>query len=267
VSDAGILGHVSASQVKTYRACKRQWWYEKVARLPKAMGGGKDTGTALHHEMRAYLAGEIPASRLSPLAAPGVPELPLPGTTLAEHALEPPPVAAGLPWTGSIDWLSPPQASGEWAGIPWVGDHKTTKNYTYCLDKEELAKDVQMISYAYYASIKWSLPESGFVRLTHVYYHTDPGPRTKPIKVVDTKAQVATIKSLWGEFETVVQDMKATAKAPTAAQVEGNAKACWNYGGCPYRSRCPSNKSAAPAPETPEVISVHRLLFPRKAAK
>lgn len=240
----GVLHHVSASQVGTYELCPRKWWFQKVVHAPDhSSTASRDLGTAVHAELEDYLKGG--PSPTMDIAQSGLVHLPPPGPDLlVEAALVPPIIVAGVPWEGKIDVVVPP--TPQTPTEAWVIDHKTTKDFRYCKTSDELAHNIQMVSYAHWVALRYwgpgSLVRGGYrVKVSHVYYHTRPdtlGPRAVRSKRVDGWVETVDIPAQWAKLTRTVEAMKADAAKSSQDEVGVDRDACGAFGGCPYRTRC-----------------------------
>ena len=156
----------SASQVSTFRTCKRQWWFQSIMGLPTPQRASAALGEAVHTQLEDYLNdgklpdGSTPAGKIATAALPYAPkpfevwtevsmsdrkkrdsdteDVPMPGNM-------PRLFVAGLPVNGFIDVLD---LSGD---RPVVIDWKTTSDLKYAKTADDLMEDPQMILYGSYA--------------------------------------------------------------------------------------------------------------------
>lgn len=260
--------HVSASQVKTYQACPRKWWYEKVAGYRTGSTTAQAFGTMIHGQMETWLQGG--AEPEHPVARAGMVLCPSPSPDLGiEVEMLPALTLAGVPWVGRIDLLAPPLGD---LG-PLVLDHKTTSDYRYCKTASDLRTDPQMVSYACFASEKFYGPSartrSRPVRLAHVYYHSRPEKlpaSTSRARRVDTTLESWQAWEVFTSFTPTVESMKADWLKGSALDVEPDFDACHDYGGCPHRAICNATRNPMTTPTNPLAPrSVASLLsLPRK---
>lgn len=238
--DPLVVKHVSASQFKTYTACARQWWFDKVAKVPRPARPYLDFGTEVHGHLEAYLKhGQRPVNTTPSgrAALAGLSLLPEPQGfgMMVEADLDPPlEVVPGVVWVGRADVLIPPPDA-------WVIDHKTTKDWRWMKSPQELQTDPQVVSYAL-----WSMRHHGgsSVRVSHVYYHSQPerlGRGTPAARRVDTTVHRDAAEYLWAGYQGPVRALVSDGLKVDVSEVEPNWDACDNYGGCPYRQRCAMN--------------------------
>jgi RecB family exonuclease len=134
----------SASQVSTFRTCKRQWWFQSIMGLPTPQRASAKLGEAVHLQLEKYLEdGTLPdeSTEAGRIAKTGIPHAPTPGEVWVEVSMSdrkkrdsdpmdtgdvplpgnmPRLHVAGLPVNGFIDVLD---LSGD---KPVVIDWKTT---------------------------------------------------------------------------------------------------------------------------------------------
>lgn len=244
-----VVEHVSASQVKSYQACPRQWWWDKVAKVPRPARPHLDFGTEVHGHLENWLnhGTEPPASTAGSVARGGLHLIPAPRTpgvqveTDLDPALD---IIPGVRWAGRMDVYAPPGVTGPAA---WVLDHKTTKDWRWMKRPGELSQDPQVVSYAL-----WSMRTHGgdAVRVSHVYYHTRPQTLAAGSPVarrVDTEVTLDGALDLWAEYGQTVRALVAHGLVTNPSDVPANLDACGQYGGCQYRERC-ANVSQNPPP-------------------
>lgn len=230
--------HVSASQITTFRSCKRLWAAEKLAELvqPKAETGALATGTEVHAMLEEYLlTGRYPGPdhehRTKFDAVVGqLPPPKLPGM-LVEHEFEFEVYPGGPIMVGGIDIALPPWQTGRdcdgtmvdlwFAG---VDDHKTTSDMKYAKTPDMLAVNTQLIIYAYYlfrlpALVGWNiLPpewrpvwEGGLdrIRLRHNYIKTKNVVRKGDSKQVEVEVTWEQVAKEWAGIVADVKEMEA----------------------------------------------------------
>lgn len=261
---------VSASQVETFRLCKRKWWLEKVAAAPTQDKGYFDFGTVLHAVCERYLGADDRG--LDPATGQPVELYPegwhiAPDTGVAMDAdqqaliktliaeaidrgvlqrLEGREVEAhftrpllglqdgeGQPVqiTGYIDYLLPDQ----------VQDHKTVGSWRYAKSGEALQGDAQMLIYAWELSNRLKergLPVPERILVRHNQFGKDPlAPRLSTAIGWVTQAEID------AEMQTVRSDalgMLATRQIESWIEVPESSKsgACRKYRGCDFQRIC-----------------------------
>lgn len=231
--------HYSASQLKTFRGCKRAWYYDKVVGLPRPESQALALGTATHAELADYLTGAKGLEALGPLARAAAPLLPAPSPDL--HVERPMELrietddAVDRQFVGFVDLLVPPTHTDR-DGVPLISDHKTTSNFQYALTEYEIAQDVQMLAYGQYALLRY--PDADSVELQHTAILTRGKPVARNTSVVVSRPD---IEARWLRHLAILPDMEATRAATSASDVEPTGRSidtCQKYGGCPYLTTC-----------------------------
>lgn len=238
--------HASASQIKTFRACNRKWWWNKIVGLDTPSTPAMELGTRMHKLLEIYLAGgPAPAAttREGCAALPGLRFLPPPAMVQKiniERKFRLTLQGAAAPVDGFIDLVEPDAVDEVGAWLPMVTDHKSSSNFKYMKEEEELANDAQALLYL--AEMRnvlkaegRQLPESMAFR--HVYYLTDKKakPKAAESKVVLTQAQ---IDNGCANLVKTINQMHALSTVVDARQVEMNRAECSAYGGCPFQNQC-----------------------------
>lgn len=239
--------YYSASQVSTFRDCKRKWAFDKIDKAPRKPNKYAEAGTRIHDKLEHYLEdGVVPDHEKDTdalIMMPGIKYLPDPGVARVEQRFELKLGALGA-MVGYIDF----EYVGK-DGVPVNGDHKTTGDLRYALkgDKEEkralargiaipdgelLRKDTQSVVYAVHTLEKYQTDK---VRNQWVYYKRDP--KRPGSKLSEAEMHLADVAKLWDDVLVDVKEMKRLRDSGVkAAEVEFNAGACDRYGGCPYRN-------------------------------
>lgn len=255
---------ISASQIKSFRACKRKWFLESVLRVRGDSTQAQLLGTAMHAILEYESSPtEIPArleraEEIATEAAPGI-EPETVGTaakcagavwskwwqnrldcatpkTEGEFAFPSGLDGADVEVVGIVDLFSSEADAGPTpVKIARIYDYKTTSSEKYIKTEEELADDVQLVTYA-----RWALTVDDFalVVVGHVYVTTrHVQPRVSVREVCLTADQV---RSKWDALAETVRDMLATSTVAEPDDVEptGVPDACRAYGGCAFRSWC-----------------------------
>lgn len=264
------LAHVSASQIKNFDSCQRLWFYASVlkSRSPQTVPQAK--GTTVHGALEAYLKGgpmdadilarakalDISLPELQEYIEAMKPFVGNPGEGLTEFRDEIPTYVGGPKFVLVVDHAREVEIAGHGV-IPQIDDLKTTSDFRYCKTPAELAKDVQMVSYA-----KWALrliekkrqPQPNFVSLRHVYVRT----RGKKIGTArDVLISPEDVEKRWEEILNLVRDMCDLADSEIGAKGRAHVAAkqdplqfdvssippsttdhCSAYGGCSFRPQC-----------------------------
>lgn len=236
-----LLVWTSASSITTADACLRKWYFEQVQQLRGPSTRAQDRGTALHAEIEAYLTEGKPL--LSTLAIAGRVYIPMPdeGLRIEHSILGAIPAVNGVDIAGHVDLWNltnvsiDDQARQVWEGHPTVEtkDWKTTSSFEWAKTPAELAKNIQLITYAEAAFQVW--PMKTHARLTHVYFRTRGMPDACLRTVLVDREHVA---RGWARNASIVRTMQDIAKEKTIDKVPGNRSSCHAYGGCPHMARC-----------------------------
>lgn len=147
-------------------------------------------------------------------------------------------MAAGLQWKGFIDLLWQPYDDTK---SIYIYDHKTTKNMSWAKSARELRTDLQLISYAKWASL--AFPEVETFKLQHTYMVTSSKDETHAVPVEVSRAHV---DEQWPELERRAGEMKALSEAKITWEVATpNWDSCSAFGGCPFRHMCDKKSTAS----------------------
>lgn len=229
--------------------CPRRWWFEQVLRYRQPSTAAQKRGTKLHAEIEDLQNHGKPL--LSPLALAGRHLIDEPGPgLLIEHALatrQPDGTlsgwlgAAGVLVAGHVDlWNhrgSYLNREGELVRDPpntlETKDWKTTSDLKYAKTSAELARNVQLVTYAEAGFRAWSHLEHA--RLTHVYFRTRGAPVAEHRSVLCDREHIA---RGWEYIEGLARLASDVARETDQNKVPAVAKACDAYGGCPHRRYC-----------------------------
>lgn len=225
---AGVLQHVSPSQIATFSRCNRLWFFEKVCGLRQPETAAQGEGVIIHGQIEQYYKdGTLPEHEAAHKA---VTEL-LPPYGSSQISSEFPHDyslgihASGIPLNGRIDLLD--------CELPVVWDVKTCKTFRYALSPKELAKSPQMLVYGRF--VFDLLPNTEEVTLRHLYIH-----KTKPqVKLSECSYTLDKLLPVFNKY--VVEpaaEMIECAKQKEPADVPGNFMSCHDFGGCHHYDRC-----------------------------
>jgi len=225
--------HVSASQLRLFSRCPRKWYYQYILGLPSPVGPAAELGKRVHTCLEERLiTGEWPRLEVADpkvlaIAKSGEQHLPT-GTVQVEESFSIVPPGSPVPFVGFIDVLDPASNA--------VIDHKTTGNLRWAKESAELQIDAQAILYSYYAwiELKWEVP----IQFRHIYYCTrSPG-------AITTECQFNSIDLTAGmnRFVSQANEMFEVSTCASEEKVQANTAACGDFGGCPFRDRCPATK-------------------------
>lgn len=221
----------SVSQLETFSLCNRKWAFEKIDKLEGKENEFAALGQRVHDVLEKYLDKAIPIDRSTKegkIAFPGIKHLPLPrtkGMRVEKWFVIKFGVAAyrGLK---DVEIIVPGRE-------PIILDHKSTRNFRWKKTKKQLLVNLQAGIYAADAMLKSG---SATVILKWVYYATEGKPKSEPVEVRISKAQVEAILS---EADEIAQQMVKTLQTKRRAlDVYPNFSSCEAFGGCGYKEHC-----------------------------
>ena len=228
---------ISASGIRMFRNCPRQWAFNYIAKLPKKQWPYFEFGTSLHSVAEHWLkTGELATDadqKILDLFCEGIPFLPEPGSVIVEgrQTFE----IDDIPFIVIIDWRD--DANQE------LGDHKTTGNPQWIMSPEKLATDTQAMLYAAYAVIELNWDP---VNLKWLYYIKGGRGRARPVK-----AQVP-IDHVLKQFDGLLDDARTMSgwleqtkdlgyddRLELANEFINKTSACGSVGkGCDFAGEC-----------------------------
>jgi len=267
---------ISATQYKTFLACRRKWAFERVWRLPQVAksAAAQILGTVTHAVLARWLEADETgrdkagksvniypdgwmtckdgtvtdeeAEEIKALVQLGIDSgivLRRPGREIEKKFDLPVVDDVGL--TGYIDLMLLEDAE--------VHDHKVSKNSRYCLSEASIQDDPQMLIYAAYAFYQRhlkGLPERP-VLIRHNQFVRQPSPR---VQVAEAHVDLPRVDEFWMELTQMAKemlDLRSTVLQSSEyasgewAFVAGaeDTKACNAYGGCPFLSICGGKNS------------------------
>lgn len=233
----------SASQIKTFRACNRKWYYESVKRMrpPSRNEASLNRGTAIHAIIEHYLVygelvGDADLIDLMRGSIWWLDALRACGTLLVEHSFE-----------STADWVV--KTSGfidvvhRTDDLLHVIDHKTTSNFRWMSNEEQLRQDPQAIIYCTEAMRLF--PDYDEVSFTHHYILTARPTEPRFVTVTFTREE---LDRAIGEINLTERAMEQASTSEDATQVLQTLSSCGMYGGCPFAGIChdPFEMLAAP---------------------
>lgn len=215
----------SASSLKLLKDCKRRWYFEKIQNLspPSKSGAALTRGSDLHAAVERYLEFETDEIE-DPLAI-------LHKTVLdamrQEYNLTVEDYYVferhGVTVRGFIDLHT---ARGIW-------DHKTSSDLARYGEKPDtIAQNLQLNLYAAHWFTLY--PKQDTCTVGHIQYQTKGKAKVALVEAELTRAGVE--QYLVEVVDPLLKAQKEVAKAPAAEYVEPDRRACFNYGGCPFRN-------------------------------
>jgi len=224
----------SASQISKYRRCRRKWWWNKIRGIREPTGAGAAYGTMVHNHMERYFKEGIcpPTEAMGEEGRSARDAQRLINSGYYPDDIDPAHVEPKVwltvpgmlrPVAGRVDVLHPRTNS--------VLDHKTLKNFKWKKTEQELLNDEQALIYGAVAlQHGCTFP----IHFSHVYVNTSNG----KVEKVTADITEEVLSEGWDGLMDTTQDMVATALIEDPKTVPPNAKACGDYGGCPFRDRC-----------------------------
>jgi len=239
--------HVSVSQMKTFRTCKRKWWTEKYGPFPRRPDTPSHVfGKGLHDAVEQYLkTGAIPADytypeRIQPAINAGL--LPKPRSTggrlMLEARMDLEDIAP--PMLGYVDVLDLEPCYKD--GIVEVVDHKSYGNRRYVLSQDQLSTDLQLIPYA-----RWGLLQAAklgkrtdMVRVSHIRYASPIRGLPPAADKITTVVTAKHVEQQWRDiFVPLAAEMKEVARvAKDMSDTTPNYGGCHAFGGCQFAQAC-----------------------------
>lgn len=234
----------SVTQIETFQACNRKWWWDRVMKQGSA-GGTNVFGVILHACIeRAYKGEEVfppdwdysfdrytgkYTGRLSNNECAQIAMLigkartagwfnAAPGFKV-EHEFDVD-LGDGDHLVGFIDLVEP--------GI--ITDQKSSKSARYLETAETLKDDTQLLTYAKVA-LPSDLPS---VVVRHNQFIKEP----VSIQRVEVTIERKAIEEKWAQVLEAAGQMKQLQTVTDKDQVGYNERECSNWGGCPFKSKC-----------------------------
>ncbi len=244
--------------------CLRKWWYEQVLGRRQPSTPAQKKGTKLHAEIDTHLTTGTPL--LSQLAIAGRGFIPERGpgifseASLGDVKTATLKVGPRIPVLGHVDLWNIRGTFHNPAGdlLPEprartieTRDWKTTSDFTWAKSPDDLAKNIQLVTYSVAGFMRW--PDAEHARHTHVYFRTQGKPEAKLVTVLQDREQVER-RLLYADG--IAATMADAARETDPHKVDANHAACNAYRGCPHRSYCRAGSHD----------SLAELLGPRGAA-
>ncbi len=243
----------SVSQTKLFSECERKWGFNYLTKLRTPPNAAAQLGIDIDDkQLQPYLREGKPfdlSTEVGLIAQAALPHLPkpmLPGLVVQQKFIMPSPTSELWAWNGYKDLVLPDSKDmpGCPGGMPLVSDFKSTKHWRYRKTKAGLSIDPQANLYAMDAMFQTGAKE---VDLLWLYLRTTKPYIADPVYVRVTADHVAeqfeklnttgtAVFAVRQAFEALGQPDKG--EEFTLRELPPNAKACDDYGGCPYRSKC-----------------------------
>lgn len=225
---AGV--HVSASQIATWRLCKRKWAYSRTR--PRTENKWAMFGSRAHTIAEAWLTYATPPSMDTDegrCVLAGLGHLPMPGTACVEQGFEF--EFDGVIYVGRIDFLHA-YTPGQ---LVIVGDHKTTGDFRYAMTTDTLRGDPQWTLYGVWAAVKFRVPA---VAGSWIYYRRKP-PKAIPVGIVEpASVLVDRFVAMHANDGLPIAVATHLGIVPEQFPRDPTFRACEAFGGCPYAAEC-----------------------------
>ncbi len=232
--------------------CLRKFWYEQVDGRKAPATKSQELGTQLHDEIEGYLTRGEQLASPTVLAGRSFIPAPGPGLYVEQSVLSDLKNArlrvAGIPVAGHVDlWNRRDRyiaADGteqpDTLGTLETKDWKSTSDFQYAKTAQELAENIQLVTYAE-AGYQF-FPDTERSRLTHVYFRTRGTPSAMLVTVSRTREQIA---ERWQYIDGIGRTLANVATEIDANHITATTKSCAAYGGCPHRSYCSGARSTS----------------------
>jgi hypothetical protein len=249
----GKRPHVSASQIQTYRLCKRKWGIGKIDGIREPGSKYTEFGTKLHKVAEDYLGEGIPPDPDDPIAKialAGKRFWPEPKTSEVEKYFKW--EDGKLTVVGYIDVYRDDPAS------TLVLDHKSTGDFRWIKSPTTLQTDVQAMTYAYMGLLsRPTWPNGPQVDLQWIYYlRSRPQARKVQLRVLPEEQHASatrdkgvrpehfgcvTPEHVSDQWQRIYQDgiemTQLRLSGEKGASLEPDFAGCSAFGGCFYREK------------------------------
>jgi len=233
--DVGEL-YVSASEIETWDLCPRKWAFVYIEKKRLPPNESAALGTRVHAILEKWLRDGIAPDLLTDegaIAASGLHLLPPPRTPglVTEEEFH---FTSRRAWYKGYKDFRYRDANG----LLHVGDHKTTKAFTWAKSLEEILCHSQSLIYAVDEFHK--NPDDQRIALDWVYYKTTGSRKAEPRFQIVAKEVVA--EMFFEHVDPVAGHItmlhNSTPQGTSALEFAPDFRACDAFGGCPYLSIC-----------------------------
>ena len=234
---------VSASQIKTFRACRRKWAADKIDRLPRTQTQAQADGTRYHAELESWiLKGQQPSK---------IPSQATHHLRVFRDKLEVE-QRFDLRLTDDIDLIGYIDVRTKEPSHVW--DWKFVKDLRYAMSPEELRNDVQAQAYA------WAEHQRGasWVYLKWVYV-SKSGRGTQAVEWYAPDGAIETAKQEIVETAKEIRNAKLNVLTMLDLPMPADNGVCGAYGGCEHKPICYG--------ENPEMTLKEKLAAKKAAAQ
>jgi RecB family exonuclease len=227
---------LSATEIDTFKTCRRKWAYQYVDGIKPATSKAAQFGSLVHGFLEKYLTGysinyDTPEGRV---ASPGLHYLPkqLPKENVERQFFF---KKHGIIFNGYIDFFEQ-LGSQTWL----IGDHKTASKLSSALSNDALKNNIQANIYAQWAFVE---KNADMVKLRWVYYKTQSTPKALCIETDLTKQEAEDNFSYI--VKTAEEILSIIKEKPLSASLPKNLNACFKYGRCAFYSQCKNSSGTA----------------------
>jgi hypothetical protein len=228
--------YISASEIEVFDLCPRKWAFGYVEGLRPPPNDSAALGTRVHAILEKWLKDGTPPDTWTPegeIAASGLHFLPAPRTPtlVTEEKFH---FASQRAWyTGFKDFRY-----RDANGLLHVGDHKTTKAFTWAKSLDEILCHSQALIYAVDEFRK--NPNDDRLALDWIYYRTTGSRKAEPRFQIVSRQTVAElffthVDPVAGEITKLHHEVPSDA---SALDFTPDFRACNAFGGCPFLSIC-----------------------------
>ncbi len=234
---------LSPSQIKTWKLCNRKWAFQYLCGMKSIGGLAAQFGIRTHAINEGYFkTGALPTDKDTPefrafaVAVKHWPEREL------ITGVEVPILAASdvSPYKGFQDL--------DWPG--GVGDLKTTKNFAYALDEEDLTTDIQALIYLFAKITRENLGAA----LARWVYTTSKAPhQAMRVQKALTADQIR--EGIAKHVDPLASEIQRAYKLNVVTDCAPNWDSCYAFGGCQFRNLCNKNERDGLMPTAAEIIA------------
>lgn len=257
---------VSASEIETFDLCPRKWAFVYIENKRPPPNDSAALGTRVHAILEKWLKEGAPPDTWTPegeIAASGLHLLPAPRTPtlVTEEQFS---FTSQRAWyTGFKDFRY-----RDVDGLIHVGDHKTTKSFTWAKTPEEILCHSQALIYAVDEFRK--NPDDDRLALDWIYYKTTGSRKAEPRFQIVTRDVVAEmffehVDPVAGEITRLHHEVPV---GTPALDFTPDFRSCEAFGGCPFLSICnPTPSQRVQATMTQAGMSLADKLKSMKAGR
>tara|TARA_R110002020_G_scaffold264832_2_gene479614 strand:+ start:6434 stop:8002 length:1569 start_codon:yes stop_codon:yes gene_type:complete len=243
-----IWKNTSPSQIKTYRSCKRKWFFSSVKKLPRKQSKAAALGNTVHEILEDYNRHRFVEkdglyvqykNKLDPYGKDfdwGTDRAGLiakSGSTWIWDITTPFKIEcwtniknSPIPIKGRIDLLENKR----------VTDYKTTSDFKWIPSEEELRRDPQCIIYCQDAFDQFT--DLNTIDYRHIYMQT----RVISSRVMSFSVSRSETNDRFNKLFPIITDQLNYSTCTDQSDIPYNLGACKDFGGCPYSTICTAKK-------------------------